>query len=96
MSNINFDIWKKIVEGGLYEYPIKNISKTAKFLPTFIKVKGIAGVFNWIMVPRWDNAPQTHSRVLNYSLDIWIEGGGCGPYGYPMKKYRKTAKIFAT
>jgi hypothetical protein len=35
VSNINFDIWKQIVEGGLYEYPMKNISRTAKFLPTF-------------------------------------------------------------
>jgi hypothetical protein len=34
VSNINFDIWKTIVEGGLYKYPMKNISKTAKFLPT--------------------------------------------------------------
>ena len=34
-QNINFDIWKQIVEGGLYKYPMKNISRTAKFLPTF-------------------------------------------------------------
>ena len=26
---------KKIVEGGLYKYPMKNISRTAKFLPSF-------------------------------------------------------------
>ena len=26
---------KKNVEGGLYKYPMKNISRTAKFLPTF-------------------------------------------------------------
>jgi hypothetical protein len=37
---------KKIVEGGLYKYPMKNISRTAKFLPTFSQVKGIARVFN--------------------------------------------------
>jgi hypothetical protein len=47
VSNINFDIWKQIVERGLYEYPMKNISRTAKFLPIFSKVKGIARVFNW-------------------------------------------------
>jgi hypothetical protein len=46
VSNINFDIWKKIVEGGLYEYAIQNISRTAKFLPTLGYVKGIARVFN--------------------------------------------------
>jgi hypothetical protein len=34
VSNMNFDIWKKIVEGDLYKYPMKNISRTAKFLPT--------------------------------------------------------------
>jgi hypothetical protein len=33
--NINFDIWKQIVEGGLYKYPMNNISRTAKFLPNF-------------------------------------------------------------
>jgi hypothetical protein len=27
--------WDKIVEGGLYYYPMKNISRTAKFLPTW-------------------------------------------------------------
>ena len=26
---------KNIVKGGLYKYPTKNISRTAKFLPTF-------------------------------------------------------------
>jgi hypothetical protein len=34
VSNINFDIWKQIVEGGLYKYAVKNISRTEKFLPT--------------------------------------------------------------
>jgi hypothetical protein len=36
---------KKLSEGGLYKYPIKNISRTAKFLLTFNKVKGIVRVF---------------------------------------------------
>jgi hypothetical protein len=35
-------LWRE----GLYKYPIKNISRTAKFLPTFGQVKGIARVFN--------------------------------------------------
>ena len=35
VSNINFDIWKQIVEGGLYKYPMKYLSRTAKFLPIF-------------------------------------------------------------
>jgi hypothetical protein len=34
--------------GGLYKYTIKNISRTAKFLPTFGYLKGIARVFNWL------------------------------------------------
>jgi hypothetical protein len=36
-------LWRR---GGLYKYPINNISRTAKFLPTFGYVKGIARVFN--------------------------------------------------
>jgi hypothetical protein len=32
---INFDILKTNVEGGFYKYPMKNISRTAKFLPTW-------------------------------------------------------------
>ena len=37
---------KELWRGGLYKYPIKNISRTAKFLPTFGQVKGIVRVFN--------------------------------------------------
>jgi hypothetical protein len=37
---------KKLWRGGLYKYPMKNISRTAKFFPTVGKVKGIARVFN--------------------------------------------------
>ena len=48
VSNTNFDIWKKLWRGGLYKYSIKNMSSTAKFLPTFVYVKGIARVFNWL------------------------------------------------
>jgi hypothetical protein len=43
-TNLIFE--KKNVEGGLYKYPIKNISRTAKFLPTFGKVKVTVRVFN--------------------------------------------------
>jgi hypothetical protein len=25
-------------------------------------------------MPRWDNAPQAHSRVSTINFDIWIEG----------------------
>jgi hypothetical protein len=36
-------------------------------------------------VPRWDNAPQAHSRVSNINVDI---------YKYPMKNISRTAKFF--
>jgi hypothetical protein len=36
---------KIIVEGDLYKYPIKNILKTAKFLPTWDLINGIAQGF---------------------------------------------------
>jgi hypothetical protein len=42
---------------------------------------------------KWDNVPQAHSRVSNINFDILIWGG---PYAYPMKKYRRKAKFFAT
>jgi hypothetical protein len=35
VSNINIDIGKKIMERVLYKYPIKNVLRTAKFLPTW-------------------------------------------------------------
>jgi hypothetical protein len=52
-SNIRIDMCeisilifeKKLWRGGLYKYPIQNISRTAKFLPTFGQVKGIARLF---------------------------------------------------
>jgi hypothetical protein len=34
VSNTIFDIRKQIVEGVLDKYPMKNMSRTAKFLPT--------------------------------------------------------------
>jgi hypothetical protein len=27
-------------------------------------------------MPRWENAPQAHSRVSNINFDIWIWGDG--------------------
>jgi hypothetical protein len=43
---ISILIFEKHCGGGLYKYPIKNISRTAKFLPTFGYVIGNARVFN--------------------------------------------------
>jgi hypothetical protein len=95
-QNINFDIWKKIVEGGLYKYPIKNISRTVKFLPTFSQVKGIARVFNWL---KWLGGimhltPTAGCQNINF--DIWkkiVEGG---LYKYPIKNISRTVKFLPT
>jgi hypothetical protein len=37
-------------------------------------------------VPRWDNAPQAHSRVSNINVDI---------YKYFLEKYIKDGKVLA-
>jgi hypothetical protein len=34
-------------------------------------------------VPRWDNAPQAHSRVSNIDFDIWIWWGTLLALGGP-------------
>jgi hypothetical protein len=34
---------KQNVEGGLYKYPMKNISRTARFLPILAKLKVLPG-----------------------------------------------------
>ena len=44
ISTLKFE--NKLWIGGLYKYLMKNISRTAKFLPIFGYVKGIARVFN--------------------------------------------------
>jgi hypothetical protein len=43
VSNINFDIRKNIVEGGLYNYPIKNMSRTESSCPLLAKLKVLPG-----------------------------------------------------
>jgi hypothetical protein len=42
-------------------------------------------------VPRWDNAPQAHSRGLNINFNIWIWGYLCISH----EKYIKDGKILA-
>ena len=34
---------KKMCRGGLYKYPMKNISRTARFLPILAKLKVLTG-----------------------------------------------------
>jgi hypothetical protein len=77
VSNINFDIWKQIVEGRdlrciipprhLSQLKTRAISLT---LPKVGKNFAILDIYN---------APQAHSRVSNINFDIWkeiVEGGG--------------------
>ena len=76
MSTLIFE--KKIVEGGLYKYPIKNISRTAKFLPIFGYVKGIARNFNWLKCLDGIMHLTPTAGFQNINFDIWkqiVEGG---------------------
>ena len=93
-QNINFDIWKQIVEGGgLYKYPMKNISKTAKFLPAFGYVKGIARVFNWLKclggIMHLKPTAGYQMSTLIFEKKI-VEGG---LYKYPIQNISRTAKF---
>jgi hypothetical protein len=45
VSNINLIFENKLWKGGVYKYSMKNISRTAKFLPILGYVKGIVRVF---------------------------------------------------
>ena len=42
-QNINFDIWKTIVEGGLYKYPIKIYQGRQCSCPPLAKLKVLSG-----------------------------------------------------
>jgi hypothetical protein len=74
---------KKLWSGGLYKYPMKNISRTAKFLPNFGQVKGIAAVgLRCIIPPRHLSQLKTRAIPLNWQkvgknfavLDIFFMG----------------------
>ena len=70
-QNMNFDIWKQIVEGGLYEYPIKICQGRKSSWPLWAKLKVLPGSLTAL------SAPQAHSRVSNINFDIWkqiVEG----------------------
>jgi hypothetical protein len=70
VSNIKSDILKKNVEGDLYEYPMKNILRTAKFLPNWGLPQRYFPCLYLTKVPGWVSAPQAQSRVSNTNLDI--------------------------
>ena len=95
-QNINFDIWKQIVEGDLYKYPMKNISRTAKFLPTFGHVKGIARVFNWLkcLGGIMHLKPTAECQISTLIFENKNVEGGL--YKYPIKNISRTAKFLPT
>ena len=95
-QNINFDFWKQIVEGGLYKYPIKNLSRTAKFLPTFWQVKGIARVFNWLKFLGGIMHLKPTAGFQNISFDFWKQIVEWGLYKYPITNISRTAKFLPT
>ena len=87
---------KKNVEGGFYKYPMKNISRTAKFLPTFGQVKGIARILNWVKCLGGIMHLTPTAGFQNINFDIWkkiVEGG---LYKYPIKNISRTAKFLPT
>jgi hypothetical protein len=97
VSNINFDIWFSSWRGeGLYKYPMNNILRTAKFLPTWgFNQKYFPGLL-LTEVPGWVSAPQAYSRMSNISFDIWFFFKEGGLYKYPMKNILRTAKFLTT
>jgi hypothetical protein len=96
VSNINLDIWIFFCAGGLYEYPMNNILRTAKFLPTWGINQRYCPGFKPTEVPGWVSAPQVHSRVSNINFDIWIIFSGGGLYKYPMENVLRRAKFLST
>jgi hypothetical protein len=55
-----------------YTYPMKNYLRTAKFFATRGLIQRYCPGLYLTYVPRWDNAPQAHSRMSNINFDIWI------------------------
>ena len=80
------------VEGCLYEYPITNILRTAKFLSTGGFNQRYCPDLYLTEVPGWVSAPQANSRVSNINFDIWFFWR-CGLYKYPMKNILRAAKF---
>jgi hypothetical protein len=84
---------KKLWKGGLYKYPIKNISRTAKFLPTFGYVKGIARIFNWLKclggIMHLKPTAECQISILIFEKKLWRGG----LYKYPIKNISRTAKF---
>ena len=70
ISNLIFAF--SLSEKHLYKYPIKNILRTAKFLPTWeFNQRYCLGLYQ-TEVSGWVSAPQAHSRVSTINFHIWI------------------------
>jgi hypothetical protein len=65
----------KLWEGVLYKYPMKNISRTANFLPIFYYVKGITRVFNWLKclggIMHLKPTPGCQISILIFEKKLW-------------------------
>jgi hypothetical protein len=79
VSNINFDIWFFLWSGGLYENPMKNILRRAKFLNTCkspcntfdLNPKG-SRTLPFFIYFSWDiyRDPPLHRKKSNIKVDI--------------------------
>ena len=67
--------------------------KDGKVLPTRALDQKYYTDIQLTEVPRWNYAPQAHSRVSNIDFVIWILAG---PYKYYMQNCQRTTKFFPT
>jgi hypothetical protein len=67
VPKINFDIW---ISGGTLYISHEKLPKDGKVLCHLgFKSKELPGP---LTDPRWDNAPEVHSRLSNIIFDIWF------------------------
>jgi hypothetical protein len=94
VSNINIDIWIFFCAGGLYKYPMKNILRTAKFLLTWVSVKGIVWAFTWLrcLGGCLHLKPTVGCQISTLIFDFFC-GGGSLWISY--EKYIKDGKVLA-
>ena len=96
-QSLEYQLWYLIffVEGVLYEYPLKNILRPAKYLTTWgFSQRYCLGLY-LTEVPGWVSAPQAHSRVSNINIDIWIIFCGEESLLIFYEKYIKDGKVLA-
>jgi hypothetical protein len=87
---------KKIMEGDLYEYPIKNISRRRSSCPLGISFKDIVPAFNWRKCLGWfmHLKPTVGCQISTLIFEFsFVEGG---LYAYSMNNISRTAKFLPT